>query len=250
MLRIHLTDSPRSDLRALRRADPPAAARDRREMVVLSAAGWSPPRIAEHPGRHPHTVRAALKGFAARGAKASHPAAPGPDPDHARREQVTARLRGLPAQDRAWTSRQLADALGPAIGIGHRQTRRHLARLGAGYRRTARTAAHEPDRPKVGRAGRVLASLGNKPRPGGRGCSTRTRPGSARRSRPGTRGPCRGNASGPGTSTRRAAGWTPWPPTNRAPPPWTPSRSSGRSPATTGSLTCGSGCRRRPCLRR
>lgn len=35
-------------------------ARDRLEMVFLSDAGWSPPRIAGHLGRHTHTERAAL----------------------------------------------------------------------------------------------------------------------------------------------------------------------------------------------
>ena len=82
MLRISLSDSQRIELQALRRTDLPAVARDRLEMVLLSAAGWSPPRIAGHLGRHPHTVRAALKGFAARGTKAFYPDAPGPDPDH------------------------------------------------------------------------------------------------------------------------------------------------------------------------
>lgn len=68
MLRTHLTDAQRIELHTLRRTDLPAVARDRLEMVLMSTNGWSPPRIAGHLGRHPHTVRAALKGFAARGA--------------------------------------------------------------------------------------------------------------------------------------------------------------------------------------
>lgn len=167
MLRTSLTVSQRSDLHALRRAELPAVARDRLEMVLLSAAGWSPPRIAGHLGRHPHTVRAALKGYAARGTAAFYPDAPGPDPNHARRDQVTARLRDLLGQDRIWASRQLADALGPGIGIGRRQARRYLGRLKAGYRRTAQTVGHKQDPAKVGRAGRVLASLEKKWRPAG-----------------------------------------------------------------------------------
>src|SRR5688500_240542 len=116
MLRTSLTESQRAELHALRRTDLPAVARDRLEMVLLSAAGWSPPRIAGHLDRHPHTVRAALKGFAARGTAAFHPDAPGPDPDHARRATVTGTLAELLAQDRTWTARQLADALGPGVG--------------------------------------------------------------------------------------------------------------------------------------
>jgi IS30 family transposase len=167
MLRIHLTDSQRSELQALRRTDLPAMARDRLEMVFLSDAGWSPPRIAGHLGRHPHTVRAALRGFSARGAAAFYPDAPGPDPDHARRTTVTGKLAELLGQDRTWTSRQLADALGPGVGIGHRQTRRYLALLKAGYHRTAQAVSHKQDPARAERAGRILASLEKKSRPAG-----------------------------------------------------------------------------------
>ena len=167
MIRTSLTDAQRSDLQALRRTDLTAVARDRLEMVLLSAAGWSPPRIAGHLGRHPHTVRAALKGFAARGAKAFCPDVPGPEPDHARRAEVAGKLRELLGQDRTWTSRQLAEALGPEIGIGHRQTRRYLALLKAGYRRTAQTVGHKQDPQKAERAEQVLKSVKKKLRPVG-----------------------------------------------------------------------------------
>src|SRR5215213_4201187 len=103
MLRIRLTDPQRSELQSLRRSDLSAVARDRLEMVVLSDAGWSPPKIAEHLGRHPHTVRAALKGFAALGTTAFYPDAPGPDPDYDRRAQVTGKLSELLGQERTWT---------------------------------------------------------------------------------------------------------------------------------------------------
>src|SRR3954470_21103066 len=162
MLRTSLSNTQRAELQALRRTDLPAVARDRLEMVLLSATGWSPPRIAEHLGRHPHTVRAALKGFAARGTAAFYPDAPGPDPDHARRAAVTGKLSELLGQDRTWTARQLADALGPDIGIGHRQVRRYLALLKAGYPRTAQTVGHKQDPRKVGRAETVLANLKKK----------------------------------------------------------------------------------------
>jgi hypothetical protein len=160
MLRIRLTDSQRSELQSLRRSDLAAVARDRLEMVLLSDAGWSPPRIAGHLGRHPHTVRAALHGYAARGADAFYPDPPGPEPDHARRADITGKLAGLLGQDRTWTSRQLADALG--LGIGHRQTRRYLGLLKAGYRRTAQTVGHKQDPKKAERAGRVLDGLKKK----------------------------------------------------------------------------------------
>src|SRR4051812_23533585 len=112
MLRIRLTDSQRSELQSLRRSDLAAVARDRLEMVLLSDAGWSPPRIAGYLGRHPPTVRAALHGSAARGVNAFYPDQPGPEPDQARRADITAKLAALLGQERTWTSRQLADALG------------------------------------------------------------------------------------------------------------------------------------------
>ena len=89
MIRTTLTEAQRSELQALRRTDLPAVARDRLEMILLSAAGWSPPRIGEHLGRHPHTVRATLKGYAARGTQAFDPDTPGPEPNHDRRAKVT-----------------------------------------------------------------------------------------------------------------------------------------------------------------
>jgi hypothetical protein len=167
MLRTSLTDSQRTELQALRRTDLPAVSRDRLEMVLMSASGWSPPAIAAHLGRHPHTVRAALKGFAARGTGAFYPGVPGPDPDHDRRATVTRKLAELLGQDRTWTAQQLADALGPDIGIGHRQTRRYLALLKAGYRRTAQTVGHKQDPKKVERAEVVLAGLKKKLRRAG-----------------------------------------------------------------------------------
>src|SRR3954466_15954125 len=99
MLRTSLSASRRIELHALRRTDLPAVARDRLEMVLLSAAGWSPPRIAPHLGRHPHTVRSPLTGFRGRGIAAFYPDKPGPDPDHARREAVAGKLAELLGQD-------------------------------------------------------------------------------------------------------------------------------------------------------
>jgi len=167
MLHTILTEAQRAELHSLRRTDLPAVTRDRLEMVLLSAAGWSPPRIGQHLGRHPHTVRAALKGFAARGTQALYPDKPGPEPDHARRAAVTDQLAQLLGQDRIWTCRQLAEALDPRLGIGHRQTRRYLALLKAGYRRTAQTVGHKQDPQKVERAKRVLGGLKKKPRRAG-----------------------------------------------------------------------------------
>jgi putative transposase len=80
---------------------------------------------------------------------------------------VTGTLSELLGRDRTWTARQSADALGPGIGIGHRQTRRYLALLRAGYRRTAQTVGHKQDPKKVERAEGVLSNLKKKLRRAG-----------------------------------------------------------------------------------
>jgi hypothetical protein len=50
MIHTTLTEAQRSELQALRRTDLPAVVCDRLEMVLLSADGWSPPRIGQHLG--------------------------------------------------------------------------------------------------------------------------------------------------------------------------------------------------------
>ena len=160
MIQIHLDDATLDRLRALRRTDLPPKVRDRVEMLTLSDAGWSPPRVAAHLGCCGQTVRDVLKGYTARGLDAIRPRRTGPDPDVAHRERVAAALRERLGEDRTWTSRQLAEALAAAgIAMGPRQVRRHLERLRAGYRRTASTLKHKQDPARAERAGRVLANL-------------------------------------------------------------------------------------------
>jgi transposase len=160
MIRTRLDDATRDELQALRRKPLPPRVRDRIEMVLLSDAGWSPPRIAEHLDYCGQTVRDALRAFLARGPEALYPFRSGPPPDTAHRDHVAEELRRLLAEDRTWTSRQLAGALaGRGIALGARQVRRHLKRIKAGYRRTAQTLKHKQDPARAQRAGRILANL-------------------------------------------------------------------------------------------
>lgn len=160
MIRIHLEDAARDDLFALRREALPPKVRDRVEMVTLSDAGWSPPRIAEHLGYCGQTVRDLLRDYLARGTDALYPRRTGPPPDIGRRGRVAGELLRSLGEDRTWTSRQLAEALAArGIELGPRQVRRHLKRMKAGYRRTASTLKHKQDPAKAERAGRVLANL-------------------------------------------------------------------------------------------
>jgi putative transposase len=168
MIRIHLDAAARDRLNALRRTALPPKVRDRIEMVALSDAGWSAPRIADHLGYCAHTVRALLQDFRHRGSDALFPRPTGPPPDAARRGQVTDALRRLLAEDRTWTSRQLSAALGESgFAIGPRQVRRYLALIAAGYRRTATTVGHKQDAAEVARAAKVLQGLKKKYRRAG-----------------------------------------------------------------------------------
>jgi transposase len=165
MIRLTLSPEDLATVQALRRnASLSPAERDRVEMVLLSAAGWSPPRIATHLRCHAKTVRLMLVRFREQGPASIRRRPPGPPPDTARRAQVTAMLDALLAQDRTWTAAQLALALQDAgITLSTRQTRKYLQAMGAHWRRTVRTLAHKQDPVRAGRAKGVLASLKKRP---------------------------------------------------------------------------------------
>jgi transposase len=167
MIRLDLTETERAAVQALRRdRDLAPAERDRVEMVLLSDAGWPPPRIAAHLGYCAATVRTVLKRFAAAGADGLRRGRPGPPKDEARRAQVAAALDRLLDQDRTWTAAQLAAALGAdGIALSTRQTRKYLVAMGARWRRVQRTLRHKQDPAAVERAERVLGSLKKRPPP-------------------------------------------------------------------------------------
>ena len=167
MIRVSLAPPERAAVQRLRRdATLTPAERDRVEMVLLSADGWSPPRIAAHLDYHPATVRRVLVHFQETGPSSLRRQRPGPLPDAARRAQVAAALDRLLDQDRTWTTAQLAAALAEQdIRLSTRQTRRYLRGMGAGWRRTVRTLKHKQDRAKAARATAVLDSLKKRPPP-------------------------------------------------------------------------------------
>lgn len=169
MIRVELTEAERAAVQALRRDRALAPAeRDRVEMVLLSDAEWSPPRIAQHVGCCAATVRTALRRFRARGPAGLRRGRPGPPKDAARRAQVAAALDRLLDQDRTWTAAQLAQAWREeGIALSARQTRKHLRGMGARWRRAQRTVRHKQDPAAVERAARVLTSLKKKRPPGG-----------------------------------------------------------------------------------
>ena len=166
MIHIQLDDATRAELQSLRRTALAAVVRDRLEMLFLSDAGWSPPRIAAHLGYDPQTVRKVLHGWRQHGRAILFPAKPGPEPDNARRDRILSHLTDLLSQDRTWTSAQLADALRPhGLTLGGRQVRRYLHQLQAGYRRTASSLEHKQDPAKLERAKQVLEGVKKKRSP-------------------------------------------------------------------------------------
>jgi transposase len=165
MIRVTLTPDTDQAVQALRRNPRLSPAeRDRVEMVLLSAAGWSPPRIATPLGCHPATVRKVLTGFLRSGPTSLRHRRPGPPPDQGRRVQVTMALDMLLGQDRTWTAAQLAAALGAqGIRLSTRQTRKYLGRMGGRWRRTVRTVRHKQDAARVAHAPHQLTTLKKSP---------------------------------------------------------------------------------------
>lgn len=173
MIHVTLTSDQRDAVHALRR-DPTLtpAERDRVEMLLLSAAGWSPPRIAAHLGCHPATVRTVLTRFASDGPASVRRARPGPRPNTARRAQLETALGALLDEDRTWTAGQLAAALaGVGLPLSTRQTRKYLGRI-ASWRRTVRSLRHKQNPASVERAKQVLSALKKKRPPVASGLPT------------------------------------------------------------------------------
>ncbi len=165
MLRVTLSPTDHEAVQALRRdASLTPHERDWVEMILLSTAGWSPPRIAVYLRCHPETVRRLLKRFQQDGIAVRRQRRTGPRPDAARRQQVETALDGLLRQDRTWTARQLAAAFaGQGITLSARQTRRYLAGMRARWRRTARTLKHKQDPVRAARAAHTLTVFKKKP---------------------------------------------------------------------------------------
>ena len=168
MIRVELTAAQREELRARTRAPGIAPrTRDRLEMVRLSDAGWTIPRIARHLGCHEQTVRKYVKAFLVAGfAALPDRSRPGRPPlvteDHLRALEAL-----LDAGGRTWTTRQLVEWLARERGV--RVHPDHLSRLlharRFGWQRTATSAAHKR-RDEAAYAAKVAELGALKKRPG------------------------------------------------------------------------------------
>lgn len=165
MFRLQLDEDLKARLRAIRREpDTDWRTRERVDMLLLRAQGWSAPQIASFLGCHPQTVRRLLRAFQAKGLKALQRRLPGPEPNLARRGQVQRALDELLSEPRSWTAVQLSEALAPyGLSLSARQVRRYLVEMGARWRRTKNTLKHKQHRDQVDRAKKQLAALKKSP---------------------------------------------------------------------------------------
>jgi transposase len=152
MYRVRLTDAQRQELN--QRAHAPRVmprTRDRLEMLRLSDAGWSIPRIARHLDLSEQTVRHWIKTFLT-GSFDALPDQPHLGQSSAITPQIEEAIRQELRQDqRTWTASQLADWIGERFGV-HR-TAAHLARrldrAGIAYKRTGRSLKHKQNPDEV-----------------------------------------------------------------------------------------------------
>jgi transposase len=165
MYRITLSDEQRQELRArTRQAGLAPSTRDRLEMVRLSDAGWSVPRIARHLGQHEQTVRAWIKAFLVGGFDAL-PNKPRGGKQSALTAPLLESVRAEVARGgRTWTAAQLADWIADCHGVrlSADRVRIHVRRAGISWQRTSRTLRHKQDPDEVAEREAVLTDRAKK----------------------------------------------------------------------------------------
>ena len=154
-----------------RRPDLKPVERDRIEMILLSARGWTVQQLSAHLQYHGETMRRWLQAWQRQGVAAITVRPKGPPPDAARRHTVTAARRQLWQEPPAGSSPELASALGTRfqIQLSARSTRRYLQEMDATFRRTKASLQHKQDPVAVIQARSELDALKKKP---GRGRSS------------------------------------------------------------------------------
>jgi transposase len=152
MYRVHFDEAMRQELN--RRAHLPETApntRDRLEMLRLSDAGWSIPKIAAHLQKHHQTVRFWIKTFLLEGFDALVDP-PRPGRPSAVTDEILAEVRKwIEKGDRTWSSDQVALEVERVFGLRRsaKQWRRLLKRLEMTYKRTSRNLKHKQDTEQV-----------------------------------------------------------------------------------------------------
>jgi transposase len=169
MYRITLSPAQRHELQQrTRQRDLAPSTRDRLEMVRLSDAGWSVPRVARHLGLHEQTVRAWIKAFLAGGFDAL-PNQPRGGKQSALTPTMLEAVRTEVARgDRTWTAAQVADWVAEHHGLrlSTSRLRVHLTRAKITWQRTSRSLKHKQDPVEVAQRQAVLDELEKKGQPG------------------------------------------------------------------------------------
>ena len=146
MYRITLTDAQRRELQQRTRQPGLApATRDRLEMVRLSDAAWSVPKIARHLQIHEQTVRAWIKAFIAGSFDALTNKPRGGDTSELTPAMLDAVRVEVSKGERTWNAAQIcawvAEQYGVRLSPG--RMRVHLKRAKLSYQRTARSLKHK-----------------------------------------------------------------------------------------------------------
>ncbi len=165
MYRVTLTDEQRRQLRQrTHQARLASSTRDRLEMVRLSDAGWSVPRIAHHLGQHEQTVRAWVKAFLTAGfdALANKPRG-GKHSALTPRMLETVRIE-VGKRERTWTAAQLSDWIDEQHGVrlSTDRIRVHFRRAKISWQRTSRSLKHKQDPEEVAHKQAALDALQKK----------------------------------------------------------------------------------------
>ena len=152
MYRVIFDEDARREL--IRRARDPKITpktRDRLEMLRLSDAGWSIPKIARYLRQHEQTVRYWIKAFLLGGFDAlvdlPHPGKPS-----AITSEIFAQVRAwIEKGDRIWSARHISEEVARIYGIRRSaaQWRRLLRRERLAYKRTSRHIKHKQDPEQV-----------------------------------------------------------------------------------------------------
>jgi transposase len=168
LYRVRLTEAQRHELHQ-RTREPrlKRRTRDRLEMVRLSAAGWSVPKIAQHLRLGEKNVRYWIKRYLDEGFDAL------PDQPHrGRPSRLTAELAATLQEEvahgrRSWTAAQMAEWLAQehAVQLTAQQVARRLKQARFSYKRTERGLQHKQDPQAVEekRADLETAEKGAKP---------------------------------------------------------------------------------------
>jgi transposase len=162
MYRVLLDEDARREL--IRRAHHPKTkprTRDRLEMLGLSDAGWSIPKIARHMHQHEQTVRHWIKVFLLEGFDALI-AVPRPGKPSAITPEILAQVRGwIEKGDRIWSASQIAEEVDRVYGIRRSldQWRRLLHRQRLAFKRTSRHLKHKQDPEQVAKKKAQLEAL-------------------------------------------------------------------------------------------